>query len=74
MGVGAVGVSDNFFELGAHSLHAMMIVSRVAETFAFRVWLREFFDSPTVTRMAEMIAAPDRVRYPNGAHAAGTSS
>jgi len=52
----------------------MMIVSRVAETFAFRVWLREFFDSPTVTRMAEMIAAPDRVRYPNGAHAAGTSS
>jgi hypothetical protein len=59
LGVGAVGVNDNFFDLGGHSLHAMMIISCVAKTFAFHVSLREFFESPTVARMAEMIAAAD---------------
>ena len=66
LGVGAVGVNDNFFDLGGHSLHAMTIISRVAETFAFHVSLREFFESPTVARMAEMIAAADPRDRPEG--------
>jgi len=66
LGVGAVGVNDNFFDLGGHSLHAMTIISRVAETFAFHVSLLEFFDSPTVAHMAEMIAAATPCDRPEG--------
>ena len=64
LGVGAVDVNDKFFDLGGHSLHAMMIISRVAGTFAFHVSLREFFESPTVAHMAEMIAAADPHDHP----------
>ncbi len=64
--MGAVGVNDNFFDLGGHSLHAMTIISRVAETFAFHVSLPEFFESPTVARMAAMIAAADPRDRPEG--------
>ena len=66
LGLSAVGVNDNFFDLGGHSLHAMMIISRVAETFAFHVALQEFFESPTVARIAEMIAAADPRDRPEG--------
>lgn len=73
LGVGAVGVNDNFFDLGGHSLHAMTIISRVAETLAFHVSLPEFFESPTIARMAEMIGAADPRDRPEGDLAADLS-
>jgi acyl carrier protein len=50
-----VGVHDNFFDLGGHSLAAFRIVSRVIQTFRVDLSPKALFDSPTVAEMAIVI-------------------
>jgi amino acid adenylation domain-containing protein len=57
LGVERVGIEDNFFELGGHSLLAMQLISRVRADFDMEIGLRDFFEAPTVTRLAEMMEA-----------------
>jgi acyl-CoA synthetase (AMP-forming)/AMP-acid ligase II/acyl carrier protein len=52
-----VGVHDNFFDLGGHSLAATRVISRVIETFPSELPIKALFDSPTVAEMAEVIVA-----------------
>ncbi len=54
--VDAVGVYDNFFALGGHSLLIMQLVSRIRETFEVTVPLRALFDAPTVVDMSKLVA------------------
>ncbi len=55
LGVERIGVHDNFFRLGGHSVLATMLVAKVADSFAMDLSLRAFFDAPTVAAMAEAI-------------------
>jgi len=50
-----VGIHDNFFDLGGHSLAATRIVSQVLKKFQFEMPLKALFDSPTVAEMAVII-------------------
>jgi acyl carrier protein len=50
-----VGVDDEFFDLGGHSLAAVRMLSRVKAQFGVQVTLREFFGLRTVARLAELI-------------------
>jgi amino acid adenylation domain-containing protein len=50
-----VGIHDNFFDLGGHSLMATRIVSRVIKTFQVEVRLQALFAAPTVAEMAAVI-------------------
>ena len=52
-----VGVHDNFFDLGGHSLAAIRVVSRVIQTFRVDLSPKALFDSPTVADMAVVIEA-----------------
>ena len=52
-----VGVRDNFFDLGGHSLAATQVVSRVIHHFKLEVPLQSMFESPTIGDMAAVIAA-----------------
>jgi len=55
LGVERVGVRENFFELGVHSLLATQVVSRVRAAFAAEVALRALFERPTVEGLAERV-------------------
>ncbi|NIM15388.1 MAG: amino acid adenylation domain-containing protein, partial [Candidatus Aminicenantes bacterium] len=53
----SIGIDDNFFQLGGHSLKATVLVSRIQEHFHVNVRLTDVFIRPTIRAAAEMIAA-----------------
>ena len=60
-----VGRDDNFFELGGHSLLIAPIMSEIAQRFEVRMTLAEFFDAPTIARLADRITTLARERVPS---------
>jgi len=55
LGMEEIGVDDNFFLLGGHSLLGTQVIARVRESFGVDVALRTLFDSPTVAKLGEEI-------------------
>ena len=52
----AVGVTDNLFALGGHSLTATRFVARVADTYGVNLPVHEIFARPTIAELAEIVA------------------
>jgi amino acid adenylation domain-containing protein len=51
-----VGRDDNFFELGAHSVHALQLAIRIRESFSRAIPLRLLFQYPTLRAQAAALA------------------
>jgi len=52
-----VGVSDNFFALGGHSLTATRLLARIRADYGVEVPIRAFFSDPTVSGLAAALTA-----------------
>ncbi|MFE2755822.1 SDR family NAD(P)-dependent oxidoreductase [Actinosynnema sp. NPDC059335] len=60
LGLDRVGVHDDFFALGGHSLAAVQIGAKLQGRFGAAPDLRRFFDHPTVAATAALLDAGDR--------------
>lgn len=47
-----VGVHDQFFEIGGHSLAGMKLLALIQKTFGVRLTLKDLFTSPTGAGLA----------------------
>jgi amino acid adenylation domain-containing protein len=59
-----VGIHDNFFKTGGHSLRAAQVAARMRESFKVDIALRQMFESPTIAQLAAVI---DRATQTAGA-------
>jgi amino acid adenylation domain-containing protein len=55
-----VGLDDDFFGLGGHSIKAVLLVSRVRKQLKRPLVIRELFDHPTVRLLASHMAGETR--------------
>ena len=47
-----IGVHDNFFEIGGHSLSAMRLIAAIRQDYQVELPLRAIFECPTVSELA----------------------
>ncbi len=50
-----IGVHDNFFDLGGHSIKAVQLISRMNAVFQVRINIQSLFEEGTVENIAEQI-------------------
>ena len=50
-----IGINDNFFEMGGHSILAMQITARIENVFRLELPLKELFDKPSIFEIAKWI-------------------
>jgi amino acid adenylation domain-containing protein len=55
LGLERVGVYDDFFAIGGHSLLAAQVIARMQREFGMDLALRDFFSAPNIRSLAERI-------------------
>jgi tyrocidine synthetase-3 len=56
LGIDRVGVHQNFFLIGGHSLRAIVLISKIQQTFKVELPLTQLFSQPTIRETADYIA------------------
>ena len=60
--IDAIGVFDNFLEIGGHSLVAARVATRLRETLGVPVAIRTIFDHPNIAALAEVVRSQQPVQ------------
>ncbi|MCP4108164.1 MAG: AMP-binding protein, partial [Desulfobacteraceae bacterium] len=58
-----IGIHDNFFDLGGHSLKATRLVSRISKDLGVGISLKDIFSNPTIESIASLISGSDKIEY-----------
>src|SRR5712692_3763308 len=68
LGVARIGIHDDFFEAGGHSLLVTQVIARVREIFQVDLPMQVLFKSPTIAELAEaveqVLARSEELRKP----------
>ena len=64
LNIEAIGVRDNFIELGGNSLLAARLVTEIENKYARKIAISQVFQSPTPETLANVIRQDDRVLTP----------
>lgn len=57
LGIENVGVTDNFFDLGGHSLLVTQMLALIGDEFKLQVLATDFYKDPTISGLAKAISA-----------------
>lgn len=60
LGVEHIGLEDNFFDLGGHSLTATILLTRIQQALEVQVPIREAFNTPTIKALADYIRRQEK--------------
>ena len=60
-----VGIEDNFFDLGGHSLIVTNLSVYIQEKFNYILSLRDFFKNPTISNLAKLIENEEKSAVPH---------
>jgi amino acid adenylation domain-containing protein len=55
LSIDRIGIEDNFFMLGGHSLMATQLIARIRNSFGYELPLRRLFQTPTIADLASAI-------------------
>src|SRR5699024_4793845 len=61
LGVEQIGVTDNFFSLGGHSLKIIQLMSNIHKELQIEIPVRIIFERPTVKQLARHLQIQERV-------------
>ncbi len=64
LGIGHIGIRDNFFTLGGHSLLATQVISRLRDEFGVEVPLQQIFETPTIADLASVVTTAQAENTP----------
>jgi amino acid adenylation domain-containing protein len=63
LGIKRIGVNISFFELGGNSLLAINMVGQIYRKWNIDIKLKDFFSSPTVEKLADMLLGSEQGNY-----------
>ena len=55
LGLEKIGIQDNFFDLGGHSLKATRVISKIQEEFKVKIDLKDLFTDPTIKNLSDYV-------------------
>jgi amino acid adenylation domain-containing protein/non-ribosomal peptide synthase protein (TIGR01720 family) len=60
-----IGVNDNFFHLGGHSLIATQILSRIRDVFQVELSFQQLLENPTINDLVKVIVQQQQLKQPS---------
>ncbi len=63
LGIDKIGINDNFFEIGGHSLKATVLLSRIYKEFNVEIPIKELYLLKTVKEIAAYIKNCEKTSY-----------
>jgi len=62
LGLQQVGIRNNFFDVGGHSLLAVRVIGEINKTLKIRLTVSAFFQDPTIEALATILEQKHRVK------------